>query len=401
MSLSTTPTHESILNTENLSSTGNDAYQIELVESLRDFEALKAQWDDFIQASNIQNLALTHAFLRNWIRRFQPKQLKIVIVKNQDQQWVAVAPFQINPGQTGYSQRLLKHLQWVGTNPTIADWLSIPMLAGINSSAIVKLIALEMKRWNWDLVDLLFNPNQQELLDLCQILNPNADTAEAIRSTMPIPWIDLPMSEEQFLKTRRSKTRLDLNRFNNRIKTNTGEDAILNYHTAEASDWQKTRDLFKHFANGHASYWAEKGVKSDFVRYPGLEAFYTDMLLEAQTTPSDKPFLEFSSLDLQGKPMCYQVSCWQGNHYLSHMTHYEEGYRDYHPGILHMENLLLQTFRRGGTHFDFGRGEQQYKRLWTKTNRPLWNLRLFRNNFSKAIWDVDATLKRWAGKDSI
>jgi len=90
MSLSI-PTQESILNTN--ISTVNETYQLELVESLHDFEALKTEWDDFIQASNIQNLALTHAFLRNWIRRFQPKQLKIVIVKNQDQQWVAVAPF--------------------------------------------------------------------------------------------------------------------------------------------------------------------------------------------------------------------------------------------------------------------------------------------------------------------
>jgi CelD/BcsL family acetyltransferase involved in cellulose biosynthesis len=395
------PTLESPISPEsNFPSMKNEAYQLELIETPQAFEALESEWDQFLQSAGTANLAMTHAFLSHWIRRFQPKQLKIVIVKNQDQ-WIAVAPFQINPGQTGYSQRLLKHLQWIGTNPTIADWVSIPMMANADRKAIIKLLAQEMKRWKWDLVDLHFNPKQEELLELCQHLNPNVNTADAIRDTMPIPWLDLPMPEEEFLKTRRSKTRLDLNRFNNRIKANTGEAAVLTYHTAAPSKWEKTRDLFNHFAAGHASYWAEKGVKSDFVRYPGLKDFYLDMLQEAQKVSSDKPFLEFNSLDLQGKPMCYQISCWQGNHYLSHMTHYEDGYKEYSPGILHMENLVLQTFKRGGTHFDFGRGEQQYKKLWTKTNRPLWNLRLFRNSLSKAIWDIDATLKRWAGKDSI
>jgi hypothetical protein len=377
------------------------AYTVLLIETVADFEALQEPWNSFISDSETRNLALTHAFLLAWLRHFPPCKLKIIVVQDAAGNWVSVAPFQISAGRTGYSQRLLQHLQWVGTQPTIFDWIRLPVHPQADEQAVLTLIAKTMLQWRWDLLDLFFNPDHDQLSGLLQRLQPQASADEAIVETMPIPWLDLPLPEAEFLKTRRKKTRLELNRFTNRIVNQTGLKPELAYQGSTADQWPQTRAMLKHFAQGHAAYWGAKGVKSDFIRYAALEDFYADLLLAAENASPDSPALKLSTLDLQGKPMCYQLGFWQGTHYLSHMTHYEESYQDYSPGTLHMEALVIDTIRRGGTHFDFGRGEQPYKRLWTKVNRPLWNLRLFRTPLAKAIWNVDATLKRLTGKASI
>ena len=65
-----------------------------------------------------------------------------------------------------------------------------------------------------------------------------------------------------------------------------------------------------------------------------------------------------------------------------------------------MDRLVFEALARGGSEFEFGRGDEPYKKMWTQTKKSLWQMRIFRNPLSAALWQVDILLKKLLKKGS-
>lgn len=386
----TTPLH--------VSESGNNQfrlpYQAMVISSLERFDAMKEVWDDFLVQAGVQNLCMSHGWLTTWLRYFQPEQLFILIIKDDDGRWVGAAPLKISRSSHGLSHRLLRHVQFIGTHPTVFDWMKLVILPGADARAVIDVMAHTLRKAKWDVLELMFSLEMESLQQLCQSLG--IEQAESpIQETTPIPYLPLPATEADYEQVRRKKTRLEVNRHCNRFTKEFGAPLQLEFQPAtEASNAILTR-----FFAGHVKYWAEKGHKSDFQRFPNLYQFYKDMLYYSQHQASEsEPKLLFSVLKMNHYQLSYHLGFWQGNGYLSHITHFNQGFKGYSPGTIHMDKLVFNTIHRGGTEFEFGRGDEPYKKMWTQQKKSLWNLRLFRNPLSKAIWNIDIALKKMTGK---
>lgn len=369
-------------------------YQASVISSLARFEAMKELWDDFLAQAGVYNLCMSHGWLMTWLRHFQPEQLFIIIVKDDEGRWVGAAPLKISTSKTGLTHRMLRHVQFIGTHPTVFDWMTFAILPGADRQAVMESVARILSRARWDVLDLMYCLELDTLEGLCRLLKKE-EPARAIRETTPIPYLCLPATEAEYEPTRRKKTRLEVNRHCNRFTKEFGNPLKLEFQPAtEASDAILTR-----FFSGHIKYWAEKGFKSDFQRFPNLYQFYKDMLAYSQNIAGEsEPKLLFSVLKMDDYQLSYHLGFWQGNGYLSHITHFNQGFKGYSPGTIHMDKLIFDTIRRGGAEFEFGRGDEPYKKMWTQEKKPLWNMRIFRNAISKTIWDMDILLKKLTGK---
>ena len=365
-------------------------YRVRVVRTQAEFDSLSTEWDDFLQASGIHNLCMTHGWLSLWLKHFGSGSTPlIIIVQDSAGAWVGLAPLQISRSRKGLAHRLLRAVQWIGTAPTVFDWMQFIIRPDADETTVLSAIAQGLQREKWDLLDLQFSLNKAQLESLRQAFPSNLKAEISI--TSQIPYLSLPDSVEEYEPTRRKKTRLEVNRHNNRFAKEFGEPPELVFLPAgEASDAILTR-----FFSGHIKYWAEKGQKSDFLRYPRLYDFYKDMLAyaDSQTQP-DAPRLLLSILSLNEYQLSYHLGFWQGNSYLSHLTNYNQGFKGYSPGTIHMDKLIFASLERGGIEFEFGRGDEPYKKMWTQSKKPLWQLRVFRSPWASMLWSMDIRLKK-------
>jgi CelD/BcsL family acetyltransferase involved in cellulose biosynthesis len=387
-------TEKPITQQSDASSVAGKPYQVTIIRSIAQFESIATEWTALLRQSQTHNLCMSHAWLLTWLKHFPPDQLLVVIVKDQQNQWLGAAPLMINRSRNGLTHRLLRQVQWIGTNPSVFDWMKFAIVPFADSEAVMSAIGNVLQQERWDVLDLQFCLEHTQLSPLCQSLQvPHPDVA--IQETTPIPYLMLPTTEEEYEKTRRKKTRLEVNRHCNRFAKEFGAPLQLEFQpSCEASHAILTR-----FFAGHVKYWAEKGFKSDFQRFPNLYNFYKAMLEHSDQHAADnEPRLLFSVLKMEEYQLSYHLGFWQGNSYLSHITHFSQGFRSYSPGTIHMDKLVFDTIRRGGIEFEFGRGDEPYKKMWTQEKKPLWNFRHFRSPLGAAIWQIDITLKKLLGK---
>lgn len=376
-----------------LSSQPSPTYHVRVIDSLDAFAALQPEWDAFLRQADAANLCITHAWLHTWLTEFPPDNLLIMIVTDETGAWQGLAPLKISRGRNGLAHRLLRHLQFVGTQPTVYDWMKLVIAPMADESAVIAAMAQAIQASHWDVLDLQFMPDDGQVQALCAHLN--VSTEKSLRPGMPIPYLDLPDTEAEYEKSRRKKTRLEVNRHRNRFAKEFSDPLVMEFQpSSDAANAALNR-----FFAGHIKYWADKGHKSDFERFPQLTRFYQRML-QASDPVSDprQPKLLFSVLKVGDEQLSYHLGFWQGESYLSHLTHFNQGYRSYSPGTIHMDALVFETIRRGGKLFDFGRGDEPYKKMWTQTRKPLWNLRIFRNPLSQLVWSIDTILKKLLGK---
>jgi CelD/BcsL family acetyltransferase involved in cellulose biosynthesis len=374
---------------------GRGPYRVQVIRSLTEFVVLQRQWDDFLKRAGVENLCMTHGWLRIWMSHFPPRKMAIMVVLDANQEWVGLAPLQIKPSRNGLTHRILHAVEWIGTNPTVFDWMQFAVHPNADEQAVITAIGQALQKERWDLLDLQFCLNRTQLEWLTDSL-PTGNR-QAVREGGVIPYVSLPATVEEYESQRRKKTRLEVNRHKNRFAKEFGAPPTLTFLPAsEASDAILTR-----FFAGHTKYWADRGEKSDFLRYPALFEFYKDMLAYSHfECQPDEPRLLLSIMTVSDHQLSFHLGFWQGKTYLSHITHYNQGFKGYSPGTIHMDNLIFSTLEMGGNEFEFGRGDEPYKTQWTKAKKPLWQLRIFRNPLAAAIWQVDNLLKKCLRKGS-
>lgn len=370
--------------------------RVEAIRTMAEFETLHQSWDDFLKDSGIENLCLTHGWLSQWLRHFPAKELLILIAQNAQGEWLAVAPLKISLGTHGLAHKALRHLQFIGTQPTVFDWMQFVIRPGVDEQTVMRALVSPIQKARWDVLDLQFLPNQNQARQLAEALGFAATDAELFSETS-MPHLALPETKAAYEAVRRKKTRLEVNRHVNRFIKESGQPPELQFLPACGA----TNASLARFAEGHIAYWASRGQKSDFQRFPALNGFYRDMLAYSDTqVAEDAPKLLFSVLKLKDVELSYHLGFWQGSRYLSHLTNYNSDFKTYSPGTIHMDSLVFDTLQRGGTAFEFGRGDEPYKKMWSKEKLPLWNLRLFRHPWAKLLWNFDLILKRIIGKAS-
>ncbi|WP_373531579.1 GNAT family N-acetyltransferase [Vampirovibrio sp.] len=369
-------------------------YHVHVINTMAEWLPLKAEWDGLLNRAGIENLCMTHGWMTQWLQQFPADELLIVIIQDAQGQWIGAAPFKISKGSHGLTHKQLRHLQLIGTQPNVYDWMTLVVLPGEDETAMIQTMAQAIQNRRWDILDFRFMRSQEQCVVFCEALQPG-QSAQAVVSNTAMPYVALPPTVAAYEKVRRKKTRLEVNRHCNRFAKDFGHPPKLEFQMAdEASEAALNR-----FISAHIRYWADKHEKSDFHRFPKLRLFYKNMLAYSQfQAEPHEPKLLFSILKVGKIHLSYQLGFWQGQSYLSHITNFNQGFRSYSPGTIHMDNLVFETLNRQGQRFELGRGDEPYKHLWTREKELLWDLRLFKTPVAHALWDTDQVLKKIMGK---
>lgn len=371
----------------------------EIVRNAESFAALAEEWNALYRESGMQNLCLTHDWLMTWLKFFPPEQLLVILVRNGEGRLVGAAPFNIKRVKRGLFQRVLRRVQFMGSEPAIYDWMRVLSLPDVDQAAILERVAdvLTQEKHAWDVISLRFVSDPVYLETLRGLLSRHFSRMQTV-SESAIPYVDLPQAMADY-QSLYKKPRKDLQRRIAKLETDyPGKPLEMIYPDPRS---EETAEQLEVFRKQHIAYWNARGMRSDFERYPQLLDFYRAALaLGENCMVPDIPQLLFSFQRVGNTPVSYSLDFWQGQSLLCHITSYNRDFAPYSPGLAHMEGLIRNCVRAQASRFEFGRGEEEYKLKWTRGTEPLplWTLRVFRDRRAAWCWDFDEWLKKRLGK---
>ena len=367
-------------------------FSTQVIQTLDEFKAIAETWQSLLQDTQENNIALDHGWLLAWLTHFLPQQIFIVLVYDDQKKLVAAAPFQIQRTPSGLARRLLRRLQFIGTDPSVYDDIKIICTKTIDKSAVFQSIAkcLLDARLQWDILDLRYSSDKEGLVLLESYLS-HGTHSHHMDSPMSIPILKLPETVEEYTQTKSKSFHKDLRRIYNRLGREYPEQEVtLSFLLASP----ETEEKMAAFLQNHQDYWKEKGVKTETARFPELKSFYKSVHAHFQSSKERHGRFHFSVLSLGDIPLSYQFCYWQGRHYLGYLTHYNPDFKPYRPGILHIESLIHYVIEENAEAFEFGRGDEPYKLQWTKSFLPLWSLTMFKTAQVAWAWQLDHEIQK-------
>lgn len=380
-----------IINSEQTVKSDNLPYQSSVIQTLFDFEALQEDWQTLLLEAGLSTINLDYDWLLACLKQFPASQPFVILVRNQEGKLIGAAPFKISHGQSGLAKRLLRHVQFIGSEPFVYEWMTIICRSPNDAQAVLQEVAQQLlhHRHLWDVIDLRYCCDYEKLYTLSLLLSECSYKQELRFSTMNY---HLPI--EATLKTAEGAMKKNVkNNFKRRLNRIREDhpDKILRIVSLPPS---LTSDrVLDAFFEAYLRYWAQKGVKTDLKRFPFLKSFYTTLFRHYYSADTGKGRIELSQLMLGDEVISTILGFWQGGSFMTHMLNYNPLYTNYDPGVLHFKYLMDHLVTNGGISLDFGRGSEPYKTRWTDCKIPLWNLLIFKTSRASLYWQTDTMIR--------
>ena len=153
-----------------------------------------------------------------------------------------------------------------------------------------------------------------------------------------------------------------------------------------------TQKVLQEMARNHVAYWKEKGIRSEFLRFPKLEAFYSKVLIETSKNKDipGNPYLWVSTLNLNDEPIAWQFGSNNSTCFVTTAVTYHQAYARFSPGIMHFLKMIYAAIDTNKEIFSFGRGQGEYKRRYfTDDQWPLFTATIYTSAWGKLLMSID------------
>ncbi len=358
-------------------------YRGRVIRRFSRFLELAEEWNDLVAHSGEVMITIEHGWLHAWLKNFSGSDdLFVVTVRNAKGELAAAAPFRIRRAPSGLNRRLLRHLQFIGTEPCLYDEMKIIIRQGEDEGRILRLVAEQLgkSRHCWDVLDLRYVPDRSQSEALLYHLRSTTFRGEVI-PTMSCPFMNLPESlavYEKLYPSNMKKLRQQLKLvakagYEPPVMEMIRSPLEISYHLEIMAQW-------------HSAYWEERGSRSNFERFPRLRNFYSDLLI---LYAGERPKVRFFVLKLKDDVLAYDIGLQRINGYLGHLGAYNREFSRFSPGFLLDEMLLQYGITQGDRCYYLGRGNEPHKARWQNDEQPLWNLLAFSSPLAWQMWRMD------------
>jgi CelD/BcsL family acetyltransferase involved in cellulose biosynthesis len=198
-----------------------------------------------------------------------------------------------------------------------------------------------------------------------------------VRTLERPPYLDIDGDWENYEAQRSGKLRRDLDR---RLRLLEQEGSV----SVDVSDGSERLDerLAEGFSVEGSGWKSEQGTAIE--SRPETRSFYT----EVARSGARAGWLRLAFLRLDDRPVAFQFGLESGGCYYFLKGGFDAAYLRFAPGKLLLRTMLERSFASGLTRFDFGGGDEVFKREWTDASRELIRL--------DALASSPAGLAEWA-----
>jgi len=336
-----------------------DRLTLETVTTRAGLDDLRDEWNAAVDAAQAPNVFLTWEWTSTWWTHFgRPDGLHVVVFRDSDGV-AAIAPLQesvigVGPVRTRVVERI---------NPEAGDYGGIIVVRRVD-----------------DVADALAD-HVAELLRSPRI---SAVIVSRIASDDPFleAWRDATGRRSSTLMT--GESRLE----GGCLFTDVREDFKLSKHTKKHKIRQRTRRIneayeqvemrynsgddldrgIEHLLDVHRARWDGRDDElQGLLAEPDREAF----MLDAIRALDERGLVRLLTLVADGRPVAAELDFVIGNRAFMFKGAFDPDFGEYSPGQLLHHRVFEDGMAEGIDVFDFGRGDQAYKRRWANGERHL------------------------------
>ncbi len=343
---------------------------VERISDINEFESIKDMWNELLMRSSDNNIYLTHEWLSTWWKYYgKGKKLRIFLIKYKDDLvgifplmscCYSVGPFKVNI------------LENIGS--TYSDY-SGAILAERHEEAIAAflnhLCKIKMDGNRALMISQIPHDSQFIILLQRQLIQLSDSFSFYKKIVTRSPYFYLPLDFKKFCGTISKKRKKNLRYALRSLR----ESHSIEYKVHNIND-----DLYHDlelFFNLSLKRWSNSFSGQVEQRE---RAFFFDLANKFRANGwLDLSFL-FANNDLLSSVIGFN---YNKKFYYSNQT-YNPDYSKYSPGSIHLLQLIRKAIGCGTMEFDFLKGDEAYKLLWTDSVRDNLQIILITNGFFRS-----------------
>jgi CelD/BcsL family acetyltransferase involved in cellulose biosynthesis len=317
--------------------------QIHAYEDAQAFETLREEWDALLSQSQRPCIFLTWEWQSNWWAAYHPGELWLLAVRDEAGQLVALAPWFVDTRPTG--RRWVRSIGCVD----VTDYLELILKADHESAALQALTDYTRAHHSrYDELDFCNLPEASPTLTQWPPLLEAAGYSVTIKPQEVCPVITLPSDWEGYLNMLDSKQAGELRR-----KMRHAKGYQIDWGFIEPND-----DLPAAIERFMALMHSSSPEKAAFLETPQHVDFFQRIVPALQTCG----WLKLSFLQVEGKDAAAYLSFDYNNQIMLYNSgHNPQVAAKISPGILLLMHIIRDAIETGHSHFDFLRGDEEYK----------------------------------------
>lgn len=192
------------------------------------------------------------------------------------------------------------------------------------------------------------------------------------------PYIDLSLFSniDDFLKSLKRNLRQDTKRRLRRLEENNATKFEVFGPDEVSKALETLPEMFKH----HRLRWPNA------YKAPGFHENLVKALLPTG-------LMHFSRIVFDGNPISWRIGFIYKERYYSYMPAFDEAYKQYSPGKVHLLYCIDDAIKRGIKVYDQLRGDELYKSEWTQTVDSVYTYNYVNNQWKSKVKTVLLRIK--------
>jgi CelD/BcsL family acetyltransferase involved in cellulose biosynthesis len=358
----------------------NPLLEMAELDGLDQFMGLRKDWNNTLKKSDEDNIFSTWEWLSIWWKHFgKQRRLFVQLVKKRNNV-LAIAPLMLTTYRIFRFN--LSKIEFIGTG--FSDYCNFLLTEEKETSLKLFLNRIRNHTIEWDCLDLKQIPETATYLSLLRKL----EHGRSIFSERPAStcyYMCLPDSWKMFKANIRRKTRREQERTLRRLT----EDYRVDFKTY--NDVDSAKEAVKMFFELHQRRWLSKRSKG-MVSSSAVQSFFLDVC----KCFAENGWLNLSFLMANDEPISALLGFEYNGKYYAYLSGFDPAYYEYSPGNLLVMHVAEDCVRRKFKEFDFLRGSESYKRLWTSSNRKNIELKYMKRRIAPILEDcIDGSIHDW------
>lgn len=320
------------------------------------FARLEPEWNDLLKRSTFNNIFITWEWQSHWWMAYQPGELWVVTVHDENEQLVGLAPLFI---ENGDGERVVREIGCVD----VTDYLDL-LVDREHGAAVMDCLAafLADHAASYDRINLCNLPPQScTYQHFAGALQKYGFSTEFEQQEV-CPIIELPSDWESFLALLDKKQRHELRR---KLRIAAGQPGL---------DWYMVSD--EHNLNDELNkFLSLMGASTEDKATFLSDDKNTDFFRRVMPVIWEKGWLQLSFLTLNGESIATYLNFDYDQCVMVYNSGLSLAHGQFSPGIVLLAHTIRHAVEHGFKEFDFLRGNEEYKYRMGGKDRPVYMLK--------------------------
>ena len=330
---------------------------IKKVTDVAEFQSLRDLWRSLLAKSSDRNIFLTWEWLFTWFKHYgEDKKLSLILIEDETKV-VGIIPLMSSRYRVGPLR--FDILENIGS--TFPDY-SGAILTERKEEALTTFLT-----YLWDeKIDgntaLIISQIPQDSQFLSLLRKQSSSFSDSLilydKVITTCPHLPLPMTSDEYLHSLRRKRRGNLRRALQSLQKS--HNVEFKKHVPDSNLEEEVRLFFK---------LSQKRWGTEHTASKSAEQQMREFYLDLATTFEQNNWLDLSFLFADENVISAVFGFeYNGRFYYANQT-FDPAYSKYSPGSLHILRLILEAIENRVKEFDFLKGDEAYKFLWTRLTR--------------------------------